>query len=362
MSTNTNNIPSSIDEAIRQHRRDIEIPRQLSGCRFIKLVGKTKTAKDKGYLEHPYTFDDPELLNHINNMGENYGVVLKNGVCAFDCDTEELFTSLPATLRDGTFTVKSGRDDGGYHVYFKCLDAPPLKVVLEDAEGNALGDVRFSGHRSYLVGAGSIHNKSGKQYRVINDKPLQELKFDEVREILGKFVNNLEEEETHLSESLFAGIQKQAARNPDSRTITDKYNLKVESFLYPTDAKVCGNLIRGSHPVHGSDSGHNLEIDTSKNVWYCFRCNAGGGPIEAYAVSRGIIQCRESNGKYTKDQWHAILEGLEREGFCKFPRIKPATSLSGLFKGDSVRDIKRMKILSQELQTARRGMIECSKR
>lgn len=52
-----------------------------------------------------------------------------------------------------------------------------------------------------------------------------------------------------------------------------------------------GSEYRGSHPVHGSTSGENFNMNTAKNTWHCFRCNSGGGPLSAIAVKEGLIDC-----------------------------------------------------------------------
>ena len=55
-----------------------------------------------------------------------------------------------------------------------------------------------------------------------------------------------------------------------------------------------GAEIRGSHPLHGSKSGKNFAVNTSKNCWHCFRHKSGGGPLEWIAVMKGIISCSEA--------------------------------------------------------------------
>ena len=59
--------------------------------------------------------------------------------------------------------------------------------------------------------------------------------------------------------------------------------------------KKSGSEYFGSHPIHGSESGSNFWINPSKNMWHCFRCDSGGGPLAAIAVKEGIIDCSEAN-------------------------------------------------------------------
>ena len=106
-------------------------------------------------------------------------------------------------------------------------------------------------------------------------------------------------------------------------TITEKFNLHVEDFLMPTEAKKRGNSIFGKHPIHGGTSAAgNLHLNIRDNQWHCFRCNSGGGALEALAVSEGIIQCNEAKPGCLEDKWIDIFETLERLGIKK-PDILP---------------------------------------
>jgi len=66
---------------------------------------------------------------------------------------------------------------------------------------------------------------------------------------------------------------------------------------------------QGEHPVHGSTTGMNFRIDTSKNCWHCFRCNSGGGPSELIAVMEGVIDCSQAGPHcFSKEQGREIIE------------------------------------------------------
>ena len=354
-------IPSSLEEAMRQHERDIRIPVPLIRCRFIRVRGITKEAMDHDWPSNNFEFDDPILKSHICKQGQNYGVMPKGGVCAFDCDTEELYQALPEELREYTLVVKSGRESGGYHVYFHCSEFPGIKIGLKDAEGHDLGDVRFSGHRSYLIGPGSIHPATGKPYRVIKDWPLAKLTREDVLRIIEPFTDaqQVQREEDSARREAFTSIEKRCRRDGRARTLTEQYGLRVEHFLYPLNPIISGHIIRGAHPIHGSENGRNFEIDTSKNLWHCYRCETGGDPITAYAVLNGIVQCHECRRgfKLNKSQWHEVLTGLERDGYCKFPKFR--TSTKDLFKSDPEYDSeqheRKLRNYSKTLEALRNG-------
>lgn len=86
-------------------------------------------------------------------------------------------------------------------------------------------------------------------------------------------------------------IDKARASGNTTMTIDD---LDVVDIWGTVGLVLHGNEYRGSHPVHGSTSGENFNINTSKNTWHCFRCNSGGGPLSAIAVKEGLIDCANS--------------------------------------------------------------------
>lgn len=104
-------------------------------------------------------------------------------------------------------------------------------------------------------------------------------------------------------------------RNQTGGSITDQLGLKIEDVCSPIDAKLHGDCIRGSHPVHGSNSGSNLCISPLENAWYCFRCESGGGPLEWIAVEEGIIDCREAGPGCLEGKWKMVYSALERRGY-----------------------------------------------
>jgi len=50
---------------------------------------------------------------------------------------------------------------------------------------------------------------------------------------------------------------------------------------------------QGPHPIHGSQTGMNLHINTAKGVFYCHRCGKGGSSLEWIAIREGFIKCGE---------------------------------------------------------------------
>ena len=98
-------------------------------------------------------------------------------------------------------------------------------------------------------------------------------------------------------------------------TISDQLGLSCERIGYPTDAYKCGDGLQGAHPFHGSTTGSNYCINTQDNTWYCFRHQSGGGALELYAISKGIINCEDSGRGCLTDVWGDVFEELEKDGY-----------------------------------------------
>ena len=63
----------------------------------------------------------------------------------------------------------------------------------------------------------------------------------------------------------------------DLWTLAEHYGMTLSQ---KTDTEWCG-----SHPVHGSDTGTNVNINPTEQVWTCFRHTSGGG---YWSLSRSV--------------------------------------------------------------------------
>lgn len=294
------------------------IPRQLEGCRFIRLGKRSKAPQNnqKNHFESDnfnYKIDDSVLLMHLERGG-NYGVLLRNIVC-IDCDTHQLWQNVPDAWKE-SFVVHTGRESGdGRHIYLFCRDAPQNLKINFGSGNDAIGDIRFSGHGSYLVGPGCIHPQTGKPY-TWNDKPVLHVEWNELKEFIEKCGGE--------TEKVKEQPQTQRAR-PSSNffgSISDELGLRITDILMPINHKPRGNQIEGTHPIHGSETGNNLIIDPIKNTWYCWRCNSGGGPIEALMVASRIIDCSNAGKGCADGHWADIYKELEKRGYKHNNRYK----------------------------------------
>lgn len=282
------------------------IPQTLAACRF-NLVGRaSKRAIEKGWPDDAnYAIDDPKLSEWIEGGG-NYGVMAKNGVCIIDCDSEELWAAIPDAWKE-SLVVKSGRDGpGGYHVYIRCPEAPAAKFLFP----GKMGDLRGPDSRFFVVGPGSIHEDTGRVYTVLTDPGrLVEVPWPDLHAWIAAQQGEAEIPNPRSSPAARKGAET-------GKRLSDECGLTVEEFLMPDIPDMYGQQIVGKHPVHGSDNGHNLYIDRAKGVWHCFRCNSGGDALLAFAVARGIVDCRDARpGALTDDRvMNEILTQLEKEG------------------------------------------------
>ena len=86
----------------------------------------------------------------------------------------------------------------------------------------------------------------------------------------------------------------------------DINSIPLTDVISTVGLKKRGLEYQGSNPWHGSATGMNFAINTSKNVWYCFRCNVGGSVAKAIGLNNGIISsCSED---ISSDQFKEILK------------------------------------------------------
>ena len=286
------------------------IPEQLRECRFILVKARDKPAIEKGWQTTAnYAYDDPRLLAHIA-AGGNYGVMPAGGVCILDADKTMRLAELGVLDRLlDTFVVKTGRTEGqGSHFYIRCPDAPAEKFILRDPETrDDLGDLRGAGHPSFCVGPGCTH-PSGGRYEIVSDAPLLEIPWAVLK---AEIVDRCTPPEPEVE--LPAPRPRRDARN---KTISEELDLRVSDWLMPRNPRTRGTgEIEGEHPVHGSETGSNLTISADDQEWYCRRHETGGGPLEAFAVAEGMIDCADVRPGRLQDRIPEILDRLKLYGY-----------------------------------------------
>ena len=308
------------------------------GPRYIKvmrpILGNPKTGKaaiEPAWQLHPYEADDLELQKWLKNGG-NYGVVCGEGVIEIDIDDSSLrdFLVEKNSSFANTFTVKSGSGEG-WHFYFRSNiedNATILGSPDENGKRENLGNVQA--HHKYVVGPCCNHFTGGI-YEIVNDKPLAWINRQTLEDLLG--------DKLVWSKSQRKLIEKEATEE-----------LKQAGFNFPITELVDLNELKqiskdewqGAHPVHGSTTGINFCINTRKNVWHCFRCSSGGGPLSLLALREGIIQCHEMHkgalkGKLFKRALKIAKERGYNLGDIAEGTLKP--SIGKYFRGQPPRFI-----------------------
>jgi len=234
--------------------------------RFIKLKPKDKIPIEPAWQSTKnYRWDDPKLEEHLV-AGGNYGVLGGYGnLVIIDCDTEELVDVVESQL-PRTFTVTTG--GGGKHYYYTCpdLDKP---IRLKDKENTNIGDIQGTGKQ--VVGANSIH-PNGLPYQVTTDCEIAEVLAENIKVAFRKYLREFQE-----------GTQQQGQ--------SIKHNLNILDLVPLKGLVRRGEEYQGTHPIHGSEGGHNFCVNPTKNLWHCFRHDCGGDPITWIAIQEGIIQC-----------------------------------------------------------------------
>lgn len=280
--------------------------------------------KDANYSE-----EDKEIIEHITS-GLNYGILPTGDLVVIDCDTEKLYKNLPEHWRE-SLTVITGRDgERGHHVFLDCPDSPKEKIVINDPETCApLGDIRGSESPFYTVGAGSVHPDTGRKYQYVDpDAELVTVSWAEIqKELIGKYGIIIKKEIP--------------SRIKSTNNLTDQLGLRIENFAMPGSpvTRRANGDIQGKHPVHGSSTGMNFAINPVKNVWHCFRCDAGGDPISWIAYAHcGVPE--EECSRLSPSQFQDVKDWLKENGWADqmrelddaFFETVPEVDLSALLK------------------------------
>ncbi len=274
----------------------MRFPWQLEDCELILLRYGSKRPVHK-WQDHTggKRFRATSETKKLIETGQfNYAVYCGNGLIVIDADEPVLRKAIEKDLPE-TFTVKTG--SGGRHYYFH--SDLERKVILYNRDGNHIGEIQAGG-QAYVVGPPSKH-PNGNFYEVINDIEIADLSKEEI--------------EAWIQSNGFRDKKRQTKREIE-RNFSNTLDIPVTDFLYPDNARYRGSEVYGSHPIHGSTTGMNFWVNTVKNTWYCFRCESGGGPIEAFAVAERIIDCSEAGPScFTKEQFKEILSMLKERGY-----------------------------------------------
>jgi len=258
----------------------ITIPRHLPHPEFrcVLIPHRSKSPCEKRWNTiNNYRFDDPKLKAWLQRGG-NYGVCCGFGhLVGLDAD-DPLISEIFQQRLGPTFRVRSG-SGRGFHDYL-IVRGMRAKQVFE-RNGKHLGEAQFLGQQ--LVGPGSLHPEGGL-YTVVRDLPILEVDSASFLKVFKGFLRPRSDRATEHQGGSWRvqGMHRSLLSIPLTSVIAVR-------------GVRCGEEIHGANPWHGSTTGRNFSLNTVRNVWHCFRCNAGGGVAKAVALNEGIIRrCDES--------------------------------------------------------------------
>lgn len=87
-------------------------------------------------------------------------------------------------------------------------------------------------------------------------------------------------------------------------------DIDIRQVVQPEDKREQGNQLRGSNPIHGSESKNNFVVNPLENVAYCWRQNhcQGGGPLYWIAVREGLLDCGDNPQELRGDLFRKTVE------------------------------------------------------
>jgi hypothetical protein len=273
---------------------ETKIPKQLqkNGIGFVKLKPLTKIPIEKNWQNKPYTYEEIQLWIEQNG---NYGVIGGcNDLVIVDAD-DELIADVIIKKFPKTLTIKTPRK--GYHFYFICKGIDK-KIILgkngSKKKEDHLGEILSKG--SQAVGAGSIHPDTGTEYKVEIDAEVTEITREDLYSALLEYIS-------------LELPPKDIKNETDEISVVDVLNSHGVSL------EQVGTQLAGPHPIHGSTNGRNFCVDPAKNVWHCFRCSSGGGPLSLVAVLEKVIGCEEAKPEGLRGEKFKRVLGIARQKY-----------------------------------------------
>ena len=309
------------------------IPEQLDSCRFILLGGKCSIETawqvteqhyeqhlDKSWIHketgvpyiikktgkiyygplHNYSKNDSTLLNHKANYGVLTGL---NQLGVLDDDTlDHTLMKLFEQKFGKSFRVRD-------HYYIRLKGWDGKKIIFYNPETSE-HEGELQGLGQQVVGPGNIHPDTAEVYDIREDLPIKEIQILEFLYVFGGRVRKKEEVKRIFKRTTWQG--------------DDIKNIPISSIISLGNLRNDGGNYQGSHPYHNSTTGMNFRVNTSNNVWYCFRCQSGGGPAELIAVMEGITDCSQIGPRCFSEEQSRELIRIARE---KYGLKNPADNL-----------------------------------
>lgn len=255
---------------------------------------KGPTLKGWNLVSQGRRHDDPVLAAHLQKGG-NYGYYPAPGsdILSLDIDHADAFHQAGGQdLIRETFRYSAWPDWQKYRALVHCPDIPVHyrghKLPIRNDHNQTVFELFFPADAEktagQCIGPGSLHPKKNRYEVSDPDAPVLTVRWADIEEITRIISPHAATEPVPVQKCT-------SPTKSRGMTITERYGLSVMDNL-PQDARIAGDEIRGSHPVHGSTSpGGNVAINPAKGLVYCFRCAAGYDAAGWDAVCRGIMLC-----------------------------------------------------------------------
>jgi hypothetical protein len=271
-----------------------------------------------------YQYDDPKLAAHKGNYGVCGGYGDLHIIDSDDLPRWGELDVLP--LIPATFTIESR--PGHRQFYVTCKEHfqsgglfDPEKTEINEAgrpEYIHIGDIKAGAKDGICggqaVGPGCKH-PSGSIYQVVVDAPIAEVSRERLQSIISRFKTSKKADTDY--KKLEQAVTKAKQRKYVAKDPLD--SLLVVDIMPPAgETSQSGDELRGDHPVHGSTNGGNYVVNTTTNLWHCFRCESGGGAALAIAVKHGIISCSDASaGVLRGDLFKQVMKVAREQGYIK---------------------------------------------
>ena len=204
-----------------------------------------------------------------------------------------------------TYAVKTAT--GGGHYYFEYPKA--LKVSLIKRELAKGVEVKYKG---YVVAPPSIVN--GIAYEIT--------KSGEVGRMSPEWVKTCAKDEPSRED--WERIRPRGS----GPSICEEHGISMGDVLtLPGNARKVSDGFLIEHPIHGATGDGNMFVNTSLNLWCCYRHDTGGDPLTWIAVREGFITCEDA-GSLDVETVLRCKDIMRRDGMIQENTKEPAPVLT----------------------------------
>ncbi|ESP88373.1 phage/plasmid primase, P4 family, C-terminal domain protein [Candidatus Halobonum tyrrellensis G22] len=226
-----------------------------------------------------------------------------------DYDGDDLPFDLPDTLIEES-------PHGGEHLYYHVpvdADGRMPAAVFDDEIGAknpvpSWGEVQVS--NKYVVAAGSTLDDCGKEWHDCTQPDEGDYTVAEDREIATVSAERLVE--VLLSDSEIEEPTPDLKPGTREHENDDVY-LDVHDVLFSAEYP---EEERTAHPVHGSSTGTNFQVDDGAETWRCWRHGCTGNALHLIGMQHDIIECGEwDNGGLDTETWREIFAAAREDGY-----------------------------------------------